>query len=544
MKSVNLKWSKGLGLMLCVLLFILLYLLTLTLVNVFSDKRMIYLDIQDYPKDWSAKYGIGKSHIRESIIENFDSLESNAFFKLGEILNEQYRESDNSANKEELADDESSFPVEISVFNTDLAKFYYLTDKLTRKLLKKEDVWVNLHINEFEDNLKARVVTTDWNNNTKSKQIVIEKSDYKNNIEKTINSLFMDISALICGIHHPITSVLYDYHIVDMYQGVSPWNNNLYTAEEKDSILLKYALDKRFNYSIGYILLGSINEKIGDESNDALLEKLNKSKFYYQAYLEHDTIFKDKIVNKISLIENRINNITNSTEKKESNHFNGVNDIIELEKNGLIKLDSITEQLIIVTDPSSFEKQNDNGKRRTVHKARMSVYERNTNNEWVPALFEEPVVVNLSYNGLIPEKKKKEGDGCVPSGYFPIPLAFGFKDIETKMKYKIIGEKDYWVSNPQSRYYNTLQKESDKEYHDGMSERLANIDLYEYAVVIGHNMNPIKKGAGSAIFIHIARSKDAVTAGCIAITKENLISLIKWLDSNKHPHIYIGKMPD
>lgn len=516
----------------------------MTIINFFSDKRMIYLDIQDYPEDWSAKYGIGKSHIKESIIENFDSLESNAFFKLGEILNEQYSESGNSANKEELADDESSFPVELSVFNTDVAKIYNRIDEFIRILLKKEDVWVNLRINEFEDNLKARVVTTDWNNYTKSKQIVIEKSDHKNNIEKTINSLFMDISALICGIHHPITSVLYDYHIVDEYQGVSPWNNNLYTAEEKDSILLKYALGKSINHSIGYILLGNINEKIGDESNDALLAKLNKSKFYYQAYLEHDTVFKKEIANKIPQIENRINIITNSTEKQESNHFNGVNDIIELEKNGLIKLDSITEQLIIVTDPSSYEKQDGNGKRRTVHKARMALYERNANKEWIPALFEEPVEVNLSYNGLIPEKKKKEGDGCVPSGYFPIPLAFGFKDIDTKMKYKIVGEKDYWVSNPQSRFYNTLQKELNNEYHDGLSERLANIDLYEYAIVIGYNMNPIRKGAGSAIFIHVARSKDSVTAGCIAITKENLISLIKWMDSKKHPHIYIGKMPE
>lgn len=535
------KSAKG---VIIIIGIILIVLLGLFVNNLFSSKRMIYIDIQNYPEEWRAKYGIGKSHIKESIIENFDDLESSANTKLEDILNERYGKSTDPNSKEQLADDEVSFPLEIYVFNSDVAKLKHQIEKKIRRILKKEDVWVNLRITEFEDNLKAKIVTTDWDDNIRNKQLTIDKSDYKNNIENSINALFMDIAALIYGIHHPIASVLYDYNIVDEYQGVSPWNNSLYTEEEKDNILLNYAQSDNSDSSFGYLLLGSINEKMGDESKDGLLEKLNKSKTYYNTYLERDTTFKNIITNKISIIEEHIANIINGTGNEETIHINGTKDIYELEKKGIIRVDSNTCQLVIVTDPISYKKQTNGGKRGFIHKAKMSFYERDYNGEWEQVLYNEPIDVNLSYNGLIPEKKKKEGDGCVPAGYFPIPLAFGFKDIDTKMKYKVVGEKDYWVSNPQSRFYNTLQKESDKEFHDGMSERLANITLYEYAVVVGYNMNPIKKGAGSAIFIHISRSKDAVTSGCLAIEKEQLINLIKWLDSSKNPHIYIGKMPD
>jgi L,D-peptidoglycan transpeptidase YkuD (ErfK/YbiS/YcfS/YnhG family) len=54
-------------------------------------------------------------------------------------------------------------------------------------------------------------------------------------------------------------------------------------------------------------------------------------------------------------------------------------------------------------------------------------------------------------------------------------------------------------------------------------------DLYDALVVIGYNMGPIIPGAGSAIFLHIASPDFAPTAGCVAVAKEVLLSLVPLL---------------
>ena len=50
--------------------------------------------------------------------------------------------------------------------------------------------------------------------------------------------------------------------------------------------------------------------------------------------------------------------------------------------------------------------------------------------------------------------------------------------------------------------------------------------VYDLLVVIGYNMIPVVPGAGSAIFLHIARPDFAPTAGCIAIAQAALLELM------------------
>jgi L,D-peptidoglycan transpeptidase YkuD (ErfK/YbiS/YcfS/YnhG family) len=64
--------------------------------------------------------------------------------------------------------------------------------------------------------------------------------------------------------------------------------------------------------------------------------------------------------------------------------------------------------------------------------------------------------------------------------------------------------------------------------------------LYKYGIVIEYNSLNTIKGKGSAIFIHIERSAGAPTAGCIAVSEENIINLIKWINPNKKPTIEIN----
>ena len=45
-------------------------------------------------------------------------------------------------------------------------------------------------------------------------------------------------------------------------------------------------------------------------------------------------------------------------------------------------------------------------------------------------------------------------------------------------------------------------------------------------VVIGHNDDPVVKGAGSAVFVHVAHTDWSPTAGCIAFRREDLLTIL------------------
>jgi L,D-peptidoglycan transpeptidase YkuD (ErfK/YbiS/YcfS/YnhG family) len=53
-----------------------------------------------------------------------------------------------------------------------------------------------------------------------------------------------------------------------------------------------------------------------------------------------------------------------------------------------------------------------------------------------------------------------------------------------------------------------------------------NDKIYDLLIVIGYNMEPVVPGAGSAIFLHIARPNFSATEGCIAVDRVVLVNLI------------------
>ncbi|MDF2857806.1 MAG: hypothetical protein K0Q87_3657 [Neobacillus sp.] len=126
---------------------------------------------------------------------------------------------------------------------------------------------------------------------------------------------------------------------------------------------------------------------------------------------------------------------------------------------------------------------------------------------------------------------KHEGDKKAPAGEYTISEAFGrYKNPGTKLSYHRITKYDLWVDNSRSRYYNTLQ--SMKKVHQ-YSEKM-NIPQYDYGFVINYNTKRVR-GKGSAIFFHIARGK--YTMGCTAVSKVNVVKIVKWLDPKKKPII-------
>ena len=62
-------------------------------------------------------------------------------------------------------------------------------------------------------------------------------------------------------------------------------------------------------------------------------------------------------------------------------------------------------------------------------------------------------------------------------------------------------------------------------------------DLYKWGVFVEHNTKPTKPEYGSCIFFHLWRGPGKHTAGCTAMTENNMLDLIKWLDASKEPRL-------
>lgn len=169
--------------------------------------------------------------------------------------------------------------------------------------------------------------------------------------------------------------------------------------------------------------------------------------------------------------------------------------------------------------------------------AKVSGWERK-DGSWQQVL--SPVEAVVGRNGLAPEGEKREGDGRTPSGTFALRRAFGYdEDVETRLTYRQVTERDFWIDDPRSAQYNQwITGETPKVSHEALRR---DDDLYRYGVVIEYNTNPVVPGLGSAIFLHVWRGAGQPTAGCVAMAEGDLLRLLRWLDIRRNPVIINGR---
>lgn len=125
---------------------------------------------------------------------------------------------------------------------------------------------------------------------------------------------------------------------------------------------------------------------------------------------------------------------------------------------------------------------------------------------------------------------KREGDGASPAGTFPLLAAYYRPDRvatpRSGLPLTALQPHDGWVDDPADPNYNRLIQLPYPARH----EELWRADgLYDLLVVIGYNTGPVIPGAGSAIFLHVARPDLAPTEGCIAIGRDQLAALLPLL---------------
>ena len=83
-----------------------------------------------------------------------------------------------------------------------------------------------------------------------------------------------------------------------------------------------------------------------------------------------------------------------------------------------------------------------------------------------------------------------------------------------------------WCDDPQSKKYNRLIKLPSSNSYEKLYKKE---NIYDIILVLNYNMNPIVKGKGSAIFIHVAKKNYKKTEGCVALKKIDLLKILKQL---------------
>ncbi len=137
----------------------------------------------------------------------------------------------------------------------------------------------------------------------------------------------------------------------------------------------------------------------------------------------------------------------------------------------------------------------------------------------------------LGKNGLCDKNHKKtEGDGRTPIGTFPLRRLWYRPDRITLPKcalaHRPIDQTIGWSDDPQDTAYNKMVALPHPYHHETLWR---DDPLYDVFIEIGYNdIDPIP-GLGSAIFFHIEKNNYQPTLGCVAIARQDMLSLIPHL---------------
>ena len=123
-------------------------------------------------------------------------------------------------------------------------------------------------------------------------------------------------------------------------------------------------------------------------------------------------------------------------------------------------------------------------------------------------------------------RRKREGDGGTPAGTFRLLWAYFRPDRPRPqaggVPLRAMRPDSGWCESPASPRYNRPVRLPAPDCTDTMWREDR---LYDLTYVLDQNFTRRAKGAGSAIFFHIARPGLTPTAGCVAISAADMRKL-------------------
>lgn len=168
--------------------------------------------------------------------------------------------------------------------------------------------------------------------------------------------------------------------------------------------------------------------------------------------------------------------------------------------------------------------------------ARVNVYEKSSG-KWKQVyknLYGVVGIKGMMYN-------RKQNTKTTPVGVFSITQGFGkVENPGVKFLYRKIQNNDYWVTDPKSKYYNTWQKgPANGRWDEEEQEHLIDKAGYKYVAVIDFNTDKVPY-VGAAIFLHVISERDKKgTIGCVAMSENDLLKVLKWIDPSKETRIIL-----
>lgn len=144
---------------------------------------------------------------------------------------------------------------------------------------------------------------------------------------------------------------------------------------------------------------------------------------------------------------------------------------------------------------------------------------------------------------------KREGDGATPVGIWRLRQCHFRGDRMVRPTSKLplspIKRGWGWCESVGDRNYNRRVKLPYATAH----EELRRADrLYDIVIETSHNQRPRIQGRGSAIFFHLARPELAPTAGCVAVSLNDMrkilslctpkTSLVIWPPNGAAPNVF------
>ena len=140
--------------------------------------------------------------------------------------------------------------------------------------------------------------------------------------------------------------------------------------------------------------------------------------------------------------------------------------------------------------------------------------------------------------GFIAGDDKREGDMATPVGAWPLRHLYYRPDRmpppDTGLTVMPLTPDMGWCDDPADLEYNRPVGLPYAAHH----EKLWREDtLYDLIVVLGHNDSPPVPRLGSAVFLHLREDDTRHTAGCVAVTRQDMVTLLRRADSGTILHI-------
>lgn len=137
----------------------------------------------------------------------------------------------------------------------------------------------------------------------------------------------------------------------------------------------------------------------------------------------------------------------------------------------------------------------------------------------------------LGRSGVTKTSEKKEGDGATPAGTHALRELWYRADRLPRptcaLRIREIHPNDGWCDDPGHPSYNTHVRLPFPAGHETLWRE---DEAYDLIVPLGYNDDPVIPGKGSAIFLHVAKTGYAPTAGCVALKRHDLLEILASID--------------